>query len=254
MKSVCFLLLLGLLSPALQAQTTSGQITYRETIKLMIEIDGADEAMRNMIPPSQSFEKQLIFTDQQAIYQDGANPAGDLEIKHEENGNDMQIVMKRPASTLYTDLVAGTTINARDFFGRDFLITGTTKAHSWKMTGQQKKIGDYVCFQAILQDTSQQVVAWFSPQIPLSIGPSDWGKLPGMILEVDIDNGQRTIVATAVNLGPVAADAIIKPTKGKPVSQAEFAAIEEAKLKEMGDVMGGNGRGGVKIIIQEERH
>lgn len=242
-----------LLHFTLAAQAVSGRIVYQETIKLMIEIDGADEAMRNMIPPSQSYAKTLVFTGQEAIYQDGEKPGGDVEIKHEENGADMQIVIKRPLNTLYTDMASNVALNAREFFGREFLITGAPKDYAWKLTGEQKKIGEYSCFKALLQDTAQQVAAWFTPQIPLGIGPAGWGKLPGMILEVDIDNGQRTIVATSVQLGAVAEGEIVKPTKGRAVTQAEFDAIEAAKLKEMGEVHGGNGRG-VRMIIREERN
>ncbi|MBK9335245.1 MAG: hypothetical protein IPM98_01155 [Lewinellaceae bacterium] len=73
--------------------------------------------------------------------------------------------------------------------------------------------------------------------------------LPGLILELDIDNGTRTVVVTKVDLKAVGA--IEKPNKGKQVTAEEFKVIEAEKMKEMGAEMGGNGKG-VRMIIRTE--
>jgi GLPGLI family protein len=109
------------------------------------------------------------------------------------------------------------------------------------MTTEQKKIGGYSCMKAELKDTSRTVVAWFTPQIPVSIGPGGFGQLPGMILEVDIDEGQQVITATVVEMKKLNADKIVKPTKGKEVTREEFEKISEEKMKEMEEEMGGSG-------------
>ena len=237
----------------LTAQNTSGEITYRETIQIKIEMPEADEAFKKMIPPSQSVSRMLVFNESAALYKDaGAKGEGDLEMSNSDEGREIKFVMKRPENTLYTDLDENTTINRREFFGRDFLVTGNARECQWKLTGEKKMIGDYECQKAVLQDTSEQVVAWFTPQIPVQTGPSGFGMLPGLILEIDIDNGNRSILVTKVELKPVAT--IEKPSKGKKVTTEEFKVIEAEKMKEMGAEVGGNGKGMRMIIRTEDRN
>jgi GLPGLI family protein len=65
--------------------------------------------------------------------------------------------------------------------------------------------------------------------------------LPGLILVVNENDGQRSIVAKELSLDPLSEDAIVPPTDGKEVTQAEFDAIVEEKMKEMGDERSGSG-------------
>lgn len=252
MKRILFFLLLQ--CPFwLAAQSTSGEITYRETIQMNIEIPDADEKLKQMIPPSQSVTKLLIFNADATLYKE-AGPAGegDINIANESDGNSFQFVIQRPKNILYTDLNKLSTINEREFFGRDFLISGKARECEWKMTGEKKMIGEYECLKAMLQDTSEQVTAWFTPQIPVQTGPAGYGMLPGLILEVNVDNGTRTIMVTNLDLKPV--PSIEKPSKGKKVSEKEFKTIEAEKMKEMGAEMGGSGKGVRMIITSEQRN
>lgn len=253
MKQVLLLITLALVPWLLAAQNTSGEVTYKETIQIKLEMPDMDENIKKMIPPSQSASKVLVFSDAASLYKNaGPKGEGDVEVGHEEDGREMRFVMKTPESILFTDLEEGQTVHQREFFGRDFLVTGPARECKWKLTGEKKKIGDYECQKAMLQDTAQQVVAWFTPQIPVPAGPGEYGMLPGLILELDIDNGTRTVVVTKLDLKPV--DKIEKPSKGKKVTAAEFKAIEEEKMKEMGVEMGGQGKGVRMIIRTEDRN
>ena len=79
------------------------------------------------------------------------------------------------------------------------------------MTGESKKIGKYTCYKATYEKEVEEatfsfgnfnqaqntpkkkkmkkvnVVAWFTPEIPIATGPSRYGGLPGLILEVSDD-------------------------------------------------------------------
>ncbi len=248
-----FILFAATLLPTLYAGAqTSGEITYRETVQLKIEMPEADEKLRQMIPPAQHDDRKLTFTEMEAVYEAAGKPgAGDIDMKHEEDGNQVRFVMKMPLNTLYTNLDEETTINKKEFFGREFLITGKMRDCKWKLTGEQKTIGNFVCQKAILQDTSENTVAWFTPQIPVSAGPSGYGKLPGMILEMEMENGKRTIAVTGVNLKKVSKGEIKAPEGGKKMTQEEFKVIQDEKLKEMGIETGGKG-GGIRIQVTSE--
>lgn len=87
------------------------------------------------------------------------------------------------------------------------------------------------------------VTAWFTPQIPVSNGPAEYGGLPGLILEMNID--RVTILCSKIVLNPENVKPIKKPAKGKEVSREEFNAIVKEKTEEMREnFRGRGGRGG----------
>ncbi len=251
-----FLLLPFLILPLFsQAQNTSGQVFYTETIKIQIELPEGDEEMKKMIPPEQKVSKVLIFNEKASLYKNiGPAGEGNVEIKHDdEEGNDVQIMMKMPEVVQFTNFEEMTWLRGEEFFGRDFLISGDGKKLNWKLTGEQKKINEFVCQKAVLLDTTQNVVAWFTPQIPVPGGPGRFINLPGLILDLEMDNGNRSVKVSKIELKPVADTEIVAPTKGKAVTQAEFEKIQEEKFKEMGIETGGKPGGArVKMIIRNE--
>lgn len=86
-----------------------------------------------------------------------------------------------------------------------------------------------------------EVVAWYTPQIPINQGPDDYWGLPGLILEVNAD--RTTILCTKIVLNPEEKDTIKKPEKGEVVTQDEYNDITTQKMQEMRDTFRGR-RGG----------
>jgi GLPGLI family protein len=249
------LFLAALLPIALFAQQTEGEITYMETIKMQLDFGDGPEAeeMKKMIPPTQSFPKTLFFNANESLYQDkqGTEEEGDVEMSGSSGGGDFQIKMMRPDNKLYRNIAEGTTLESREFFGRYFLIADKAKMPAWKITSEQKKLLGYVCMKATVQlDSATNLVAWFSPQIPVSTGPSIHAGLPGLILEMAMNGDQRTIVASQIDLKALPKGSLEKPSKGKEVTAEEFKKIEAEKMKEMNMEMGGGAPGTMRMIIR----
>jgi GLPGLI family protein len=81
------------------------------------------------------------------------------------------------------------------------------------------------------QDTSN-VVAWFTTDIPVPAGPDFQGQLPGLILELTLNNGQQ--VYKAIEVSPKVSMSKIKPPKdGKKLTAAEFTKERDALMEEM---------------------
>jgi GLPGLI family protein len=254
MKNLSLALLL-LLPAFLFAQKTEGEITYTETIKLKIDIpDGPEaEAMRKMMPSERSVSKTLYFNEKESLFMDAIQQKegdGDVNVHSDNEAGDMQfqVKMARPENRQWHDLETGKAIESTEFFGRFFLISEEPKKMKWKLGTEQKQILGYACQKAVLQDTTRKVEAWFTSQIPVAVGPGEFGDLPGLILEMSMMGGDRTIVATKVDLKKLDAKAIEKPTKGKAVTRAEYTKIRDEKMKEMGAEPGGNGM--MKVIIR----
>lgn len=89
-----------------------------------------------------------------------------------------------------------------------------------------------------------EVVAWYTPQIPINQGPDDYWGLPGLILEVSAD--RTTILCTKIVMNPEEKEDIEKPVKGEEVTQKEYTEIITKKMEEMRSMYGrrrGGGRG-----------
>lgn len=249
MKNV--LLLIGLCLPlALFSQVTEGTIFYTESIKLEIELPEGQEHLRDMIPSSSDQTKALYFTSTKSMYKDLTPDDNNTEINHESEGTQMQvkIVSGSADNRLLKDFDTKKMIDQRDFLGKKFLIDGEIPEIGWKVTGEQKKILEYNCIKAIHKKEDKEIIAWFTPQIPIPNGPDVHGQLPGMIMAVSMEDGKRTITATKVELAAFDQSVLEAPKKGKKVTREAFKKIQEEKIKEMG---GSNGRTVIRMEIDD---
>ena len=87
-----------------------------------------------------------------------------------------------------------------------------------------------------------EVVAWYTPQIPVNQGPGEYWGLPGLILEVS--SGRTTILCSKIILNPEEKKEIKKPNKGKEVTRKEYNDTVKQKMKEMREMYGGRRGGG----------
>jgi GLPGLI family protein len=208
--------------------------------------DDAPEEMKNMIPPTQTSQHVLVYNGQTTLYRPASEEdKKDLDLNHEgDGGGELRIKMVRPHSVIHTDIDQWKATESREFMGRSFLVRDEPKSFTWKQTAERKKIQQFDCQKAVLQDTARTVVAWYTTAIPVSSGPDGYNGLPGMILELDIDNGTRTIALAKADSTPPAA--IEVPTKGKECTRAEYEKTVADKKKEIEAENGG----GPHIILK----
>jgi len=93
-----------------------------------------------------------------------------------------------------------------------FSVYETQPEMKWELLDEEKQINNYNCKKAktIFRGRSYQV--WYTPEIPISVGPWKFSGLPGLILSVtDTTNGYYTWEATSV----------IYPYKGDEFSVSE---------------------------------
>jgi GLPGLI family protein len=158
------------------------------------------------------------------------------------------IKMAEPDNKTYTDLSQGRQIEQKEFMSRVFLVESELTKGQWKLTGEQKMILEYPCRQAISEDEGQEVIAWFTPSISVPAGPASYLNLPGLVLEVSINEGDHVIAARSVELKELDKAVLKKPSKGKKVSPEEYQAIVDEKLEEMG-VEPGAGAGSSHTVV-----
>lgn len=239
-----------LMFPLLSFSQEEGTVSYKQVVQLKFNIEGNAPVMMEQLPTESASNFVLYKKGDEILYKNIVE--GGQDDIHYSSGGDGDVQMdfriQMPENILYQDLAEKQFTEQTEFLGKKFLIRGPIPKQAWKLTGNSKKVLDYPCQEAILQDTSQQVVAWFAPTIPWRVGPSRFHGLPGLILELNIGD-DRVVRAEALSFEPVEVD-IEEPSKGKKVTPEEFEQIREEKLKEIGATKG-SGNSTIKMIIRE---
>ena len=226
-----------------------GIATYEEVVKMNIELPPEMEHMRDQFPDSHTSTKLLYFDQTASLFKTAPSDEEEklMDVKTHHGGGVFHMKMDQAENETYVNYDEDLRIEKRDFMGRVFLITGEASRLLWKLTDERSEFLGYICQKAVAQQDSTTYEAWFTPEISIPSGPG-YGGLPGLILVLDIDDGQRSLVVQELSLDGVEAGMIVPPKKGKKVSQEEFDAIVEEKMKEMN--MTGKGRGNVIMQIQ----
>lgn len=199
-----------------------------------------------MIPQFNISYFDLVYTQDESVYMP-QKESEESEISTNQGGTRMTMRFGRDNRIVYKHVPNDQLVDSRDFMQKQFLIKGPLTPRKWKIGTGKKEILGYTCMDATFQaDSATHIRAWFSPQIPVFNGPSDYQGLPGMILQIDINDGERMTTATKLTSDNIDTAEIQAPEKGKEVTAEEFEKIREEKLKEM-RVM--NPSGGHHMII-----
>lgn len=232
-----FTCIIGLLPFLLIAQLDRGQVVYLETTQLDIRIPEADAAMMANIPREDKNEYELFFTPAASLYRP-APAAASPEENWPQPQQGAVFRMQRPLNIRYADLPAGRYTEQLNFLGRDFLVQDVLPTYQWQTTGQRRNLLGLPVLKATAISERDTIEAWYTPSIPVATGPAGYGGLPGLILEVSLNNGRRIIQATHFSPQAELPADFAPPTKGKVVTRAEMQQIREEKMREMG---GSNG-------------
>lgn len=273
---LCLLLFLV----SLPAQSQKGIATYTSKTKMDLKLKGKQipESMKASIMASLKNMSErsytLRFDGTESVFSEEESLARPAPAAGGQNG--MVFKMQRSKSVLYKNMVENRITREEDLFGKPFLIKDSLPNFAWKLGTETKKIGNYTCYKASytmeVEDRPMgmtmslnpkdepeekkdsipmktvEVVAWFTPQIPISNGPSEYGGLPGLILELNKE--KTTYLCSQITLNPKHAKPVVEPQKGKVVTQKEYMAIMDKKIKEMNSQFGGKGRKGNSIRIE----
>ena len=221
------------------------------------------KAMKERMKPFLEPVYILTFDKTKSIYQQEER----LDAPGSGGGRGWGRMWASGGGPVYKDIASKKSIQSTEFMGKKFLISNDQDKIKWVMQKEQKMIGNYLCFKATAQvskpktmtsvwrnsekqndsikdssvDEFEQeysiITAWYTPQIPVTHGPAQYGGLPGLILELTTDN--TVMLCTKVVMNPEKRIQISEPKKGEFVSRTEFENIVEVKTKEMRDMWRG---------------
>jgi GLPGLI family protein len=241
------------------SQQKEGKVIYERTSRFQFRINDNDQMAQNL-PQSRTDKFELLFGNNQSLWHisdeqtpEEEAPAGGVQIRMIGGGTD---------DISYYDFNKGTSTEQREIFEKKFIIADSIQKLNWKLTGETKTVLNHVCQKAVAQrigtrtmmnmdngkmerreisDTSA-IIAWFTPDIPVSAGPAEFqGQLPGLILEMDLNNGRQTFKATDISV-KADIDAIKEPKSGKKVTRDQFRKETQKMMEEMQKNNEGGGR------------
>ncbi len=258
---IIILIPLLIIPVSLSAQSFSGVATYKSQTRFELNLDST------RIPPERIKEikermKDALIKDYTLTFNKSASIFKEVEQLQEgaNQGRGFMMMITGGGGVVYKNIQEKKELEQTEFFGKVFLISEDMDLPQWKLGKETKQVGSYTCYKATTTrqrivrkittgkdgssetDTSvTEIVAWYTPQIPLSHGPDVFWGLPGMIMEVT--NGQTTFLCTRMELKKEDAD-INPPKKGEEVNRAEYTKIVEEKMVEMEQMRRQSGRGG----------
>lgn len=238
MKKLLFALLLALSTHTVQAQAdTSLQGTIRYLIthdwtKKMVAVDYISQQRKERIAymwGNRSEWKQyatLHFTPTESRYEDSEESA---------EAEDMGYSWRKEAYSIHRDFEKNTIRDLITMLGKTYLVEDTLIPQQWKIQNDLKDVAGHVCMNATWEDTlkKQKIVAWFAQDIPLTAGPERFCGLPGLILEVDVNNGGMIVSADRITMHRITKE-LEHPKKGKPkkVKEADYTDLLKRHMAE----------------------
>lgn len=263
MKIIAMSVLCMLVVIPMMAQQNAGKIVYNRTVQVRIQVFGNNEGMENMLPKTRTDKFELTFANNQSLWKQ-AEQEDDGDMTFNNNGSTMMVrtIGAGSEDIMYTNLEQAKRVELRELATKKYIVEDSVRRMDWKLSDETKTILGHLCRKATSQrigtrtmmtmengqmdkktitDTSN-IVAWFTSDIPVSIGPGEYqGQLPGAILEVDINNGRTLFTAQEIT-DKVNVATIKEPKGNKKLTPAEFTKERDKMLEEMSRNNAGPGR------------
>jgi GLPGLI family protein len=223
MKYLAFLCLF--IANNIFAQSHQGTIRYER--KLDVHRHLQDEQMKAMVPQFQTTSYDLLFNDSISVYK--SVPKDEAPDPFENSGGGGHVIMKFGGpgddGILYQNHSSGRLLEETSLEEKKYLITDSIRTLSWKLSEETGAILGHTCKKATaITSRGNKLVAWYSEDIAVPVGPDKIGGLPGAILKLDMDSAGVVYTATQIASSVNAKD-LRAPTGNKAVTRAEYEKI-----------------------------
>lgn len=259
-KSIRIAILIFGLNLSAFSQNLSGIATYKSFVKTDIELDSVQmsselrEQVEQILRSQTQKEYELLFTEHESLFQEKESLASpDFDRRN------VPIMRTGGVGKLYINRAENSFVNQTEILGKEFLVMDSLPNQEWRLEKETKNIGEYTCFKATrtIQTSNEEsteieeklITAWYTPQIPVPLGPKDYGGLPGLIIELQHKN--TTYLCNQIVLNPKKAVSIQSPKKGTKVSQKEFDEILAKKTEERKEMF--PSKSGVEVKVEVKK-
>jgi GLPGLI family protein len=225
-------------------QVAEGIITYEVKINMHRTLPPDRQDMKDRIPEFRILKQQLAFNNAESLYTPIIEDDDDDADFGGGGSRGGRMRFRGPQADYYTDQSRSRMVIRREVMGKYYLIEDSLKIAAWKFgTGTRNVVG-HECRQAMYYDSArkQHIVAWYAPTLKPFLGPELFNSLPGAVLEVNINDGERIIIAKNLEIRPLKKNELKVPSQGTRVTPAEFKKLMDEQAERM------RSNGGTMII------
>lgn len=246
MKKYVFAILACAFWSFISQQTPEGVITYATKINMHKRIPAEREEMKQMIPEFNISRSMLLFSPAESLYK----PIPEEENPFDQAPGGGRVMMRTVmANETYLDRNESLVTQLREFMGKKYLIKKELNGIPWKLENETKEIQGYTCKSAFyIDENKREIRAWYTEAIRQPLGPENFHGLPGLIMEVVINDDEIVISAEKLELRSLKKNELKAPKGGQEVTEEDYRAMVEEQMKNMG--MQPNGQGSFRMIIR----
>jgi GLPGLI family protein len=221
---------------SLKAQeNVAGTVKYQKILKFKFEardnprwndfIAGLPKEGRNAF--------LLHFNNDVAVYKPNLEEQEEStpELQRAKHIQSFRNLPKPELKRVFYDLKNKKKLEEMNFMTRIFIVESDIDEMNWKLIPKKKQILEHICMGAELTIDDNTLTAWFTPKIPISIGPDTFFGLPGLILMIEL-NGEKLIVATSISSDVPEIESKEDFSEEIAISKKEFDKIVEEKVEE----------------------
>ena len=193
----------------------------------------AESNIRNL---SQTKQATLLVNNGVSLYTVGASK--DVQRRQEmaegnTSGNISTTLKTITPHLYYKNHLDGIMLSQVNVDGKEYLVEGPLTERKWKIGKKKKNISGYECIEATYKSSNgTAVIAWYTPDIPISDGPSSYQGLPGLILYVDMNNGSLVYACTSIEPNNDLA-AIEAPVTGEKMTKEQYEKMTNERVQEI---------------------
>ncbi|MDZ7896915.1 MAG: GLPGLI family protein [Arcicella sp.] len=173
-------------------------------------------------------EYTLLYFNDKGSYYTHSDQLASWEEKYDFSGRKETFGIKR-------DFEKNTMTEAFEMAGKTYILEDSLKTLNWKILNDIKDVAGHICMKAMVEDTikKQKIIAWFAQDIPFNAGPERLYGLPGLILELNINDGAVIIEATKIEPLKITTQMDLpKKLKGKKVNELAYQDILRKFIQE----------------------
>ncbi len=220
---------------AQNANPLFGRIEYKSTLRQGLYIESGSDVSKNMI---------VYFSDTSSSFHiDQSNDFTKEDLKKKLNLKDDQLfedvylklqpqIAKRSKPNTYhhkigSNVFVNSWLDPREI---TYCVADSIKEYDWTLLPDTTRILGFLCYKAsckaaIMDGAVRNYTVWYTPEIPIPVGPNKFYGLPGLILGVE--EKYYSLMAKSINLNANRAETgFLKCcSEGKIISTKQYKAL-----------------------------
>ena len=229
MNKIIVILLLLINQPTFSQ--TKGRVTYKSYFSESIATEELKE--KNRIEYQEALDEEMMakmlffnldFNKEESLFYLSSNLISDYE---NQNRKKYIIGLFYGLDEFYINRETDSLIEQQEYSFGIILKKKRASFIEWKLTNEEKQINGYKCLKATYtyiqkwkgREFPWKVEAWYCPEIPVSLGPTRYSGLPGLILQLHEKNCGFIVDKIEFDINEIK---IKKPNKGEVISDEEI--------------------------------